>query len=145
MTSNKYFAVLKVRSAIQAGPEVKGTLKRLRLIKKMSLAVFKATPELRGLLTVVKDYTTFGEISEEFLGEIIKKRGKEFKARTHDSRGKLNYQNHIVFNKQKYKPIFHLNPPIGGFERKGIKKTFVQGGVLGDRKEKIQKLIERML
>ena len=41
--------------------------------------------------------------------------------------------------------IVHLHPPRGGFERKGIKTPFVSGGALGDRKEKINDLIKRMI
>ena len=39
---------------------------------------------------------------------------------------------------------FRLHPPKGGFERRGIKKTFKEGGVLGYRGKEIIKLIEKM-
>ena len=41
--------------------------------------------------------------------------------------------------------VMHLHPPRGGFERKGIKKTFRQGGAQGHRGEKINDLIRKML
>ena len=43
------------------------------------------------------------------------------------------------------KRFFRLRPPEKGFERKGIKKTYAVGGVLGYRKDKINELIMRML
>jgi len=43
------------------------------------------------------------------------------------------------------KLFFKLCPPVHGFERKGIKKPFSMGGVLGYRKEKINELIKRMV
>ena len=43
------------------------------------------------------------------------------------------------------KQFFRLHPPIGGFERKGIKKPYSIGGALGYRKEKINNLIKKML
>ncbi|MBI2140060.1 uL30 family ribosomal protein [Candidatus Woesearchaeota archaeon] len=41
--------------------------------------------------------------------------------------------------------IFHLNNPLGGFERKGIKVGFNAGGVLGYRGKEINGLIRKML
>jgi large subunit ribosomal protein L30 len=41
--------------------------------------------------------------------------------------------------------VFRLSPPRGGFERKGIKTPFTMGGALGNRKEKINDLIKRMI
>lgn len=38
-----------------------------------------------------------------------------------------------------------LNSPRKGFGRKGVKMPFSKGGALGERKEKINDLIERML
>lgn len=38
-----------------------------------------------------------------------------------------------------------LQPPRGGFERKGTKKPFIKGGALGDRKDKINDLIQKMM
>ncbi|RME31743.1 hypothetical protein D6789_01850 [Candidatus Woesearchaeota archaeon] len=38
-----------------------------------------------------------------------------------------------------------LHPPRGGWERKGIKKGFAEGGALGDRGAKMDDLIKRML
>ena len=43
------------------------------------------------------------------------------------------------------KPFFRLNPPVKGFDRKGIKVPFSLGGALGYRKEKINDLIKRMV
>jgi large subunit ribosomal protein L30 len=38
-----------------------------------------------------------------------------------------------------------MSPPRKGFERKGIKISYSIGGALGDRKEKINELIVRMI
>jgi len=43
------------------------------------------------------------------------------------------------------KNFFRLNPPKGGFERKGIKIQYSLGGALGYRKEKINDLVVKML
>ena len=43
------------------------------------------------------------------------------------------------------KPVFRLNPPRGGFERRGIKKPRSLGGALGYRGDKIKELLGRMV
>ena len=43
------------------------------------------------------------------------------------------------------KRFFRLKPPEKGFEKKGIKKQYSLGGVLGYRKGKINELIRKML
>jgi len=143
--ASEYLVVLKVRSAIDANPKISGILQRLKLRRKLTLAVFPNTPEILNQIKEVKDYTTSGEIDSEFLGRIIEARGKEYKGRLTDSKKKLKYEGHIKYKNKLYKGHFHLHPPRGGFERKGIKKSFTQGGVLGARGEKIKELIERML
>ena len=46
---------------------------------------------------------------------------------------------------KKIGTLRRLHPPRGGFERKGIKLPFTKGGVYGNRGEKINDLVERML
>lgn len=46
---------------------------------------------------------------------------------------------------KKLGKITHLKPPVGGFERKGVKMPFSKGGALGYRGKNIQDLIRRML
>ena len=143
--TNNYLAVIKLRSGINASDKAKGILYRLRLRKKNTMVIFKNTPDILGQLKQVKDFVTYGEIDDAMLGKIISKRGQEFKGRLTDSKEKVKYAKHITINKKHYKPYFALHPPVGGFERKGIKKGFAQGGALGSRGPKIKELIERML
>lgn len=119
-------AVIQIRGTINAKKEIRDTLKFLNLQRKHACAIVSDTPNYAGMLNKVKDYVTFGEISEDVEKKIISKRGIK------NSDGKL-------------KPFFRLHPPKGGFERKGIKKTFKEGGVLGNRGKEMSKLIERML
>jgi large subunit ribosomal protein L30 len=145
MAENKYIAVVKIRSKIDASDKIKFALDNLRLRNKLRCAVFLDNPSIRGQLRIVKDFTTFGTISEEFLGEMLKKRGEEFTTRDQDSKGKIKYGGFLTHDKKKFKSVLRLHPPVGGFERKGIKKPFNLGGALGDRKDKIKDLIVRML
>ena len=111
-------AIIQIRGLVGAKQEVKDTLKMLNLQKKNSCAIVEGTPAYLGMIEKVKDYVTFGEISEETI-KSMEPRKKE---------------------KQ-----YALNPPVGGFERKGTKKLFKYGGALGARGDKINELIKRMI
>jgi large subunit ribosomal protein L30 len=137
-------AIILVRGKVTFSQPVKDTLKMLNLPRKNSCTVVEDTPINRGMIKKVKDFTTYGEIDEETFKELVDKRGEESGNRTSDSKNKYNY-NFVEINGKKYKSYFRLNPPRKGFGRKGIKIAFKIGGALGDRKEKINDLIKRML
>jgi large subunit ribosomal protein L30 len=117
---NKMLAVILIRGIIGTNKDIKDTLRMLNLQTKFSCAVIADTPTNRGMLRKVKDYTTFGEISEETLKLLDGKRKKK--------------NNHYA-----------LSPPRGGFERNGIKNPFTTHGALGDRAEKINDLLKKMI
>ena len=123
---NLTIAVLRVRGAARVNKDIKNTLERLKLFAKNNCVLIKDTPDMLGMVKKVKDYVTWGVIDEETKNAMIEKRGKK------DNEGK-------VMNN------FQLCPPVGGFERKGVKKAFSIGGALGNRKEKINDLIKKML
>lgn len=111
-------AVILIRGIIGSGQEVKDTLKMLNFRRKNNCIVLEKKPELEGMVKKVKDLTTWGEVSEETLKEMEKrKKGK----------------------------VYNLHPPRKGYGRKGIKVPFKVGGGLGYRGEKINDLIKRML
>ena len=129
----------------------------LRLKKKHACVVVDDNDVSRGMLQKVKDYVTYGVVTEDFFAEIISKRGELVgKAKVADSKvdfkkiAKDYFAGTIKLRefeeKFNLKPFFRLHPPKGGFERGGIKKTFVSGGVLGKRSdEAIVSLITKML
>jgi large subunit ribosomal protein L30 len=143
-TGNKYLAVIRIRSAINATDKVKSILEHLRLMNKMMCSLYKDTPSIRGQIVFVKDYVAWGELNSEELKEIVLKKGKEFKGRTEDSKKLIKYRGYLSIGNKKYNSVLRLNSPRGGFEKKGIKKSFANGGALGYRKEKIFDLIKRM-
>ncbi|HDP73488.1 MAG TPA: hypothetical protein ENN46_00820 [Candidatus Woesearchaeota archaeon] len=120
-------AVVLIRSRIGTDIRIKDALDRLSLRKKMVCSVFDKSPSLMGMLERVKDYATYGEISDETFKLLSEKR----KDRKAGSGSKSS--------------VFFLAPPKGGFERKGIKVPFSNGGVLGYRKEKMNDLILKMI
>lgn len=116
-------AAVLLRGLVGTNRETKETLAFLGLRKKHACVIIEDTPTVRGMLKKAQNYITFGPISEETLKELIAKRGKS----------------------SKENKVFFLAPPIGGFERKGIKKSFVAGGALGERKEAINDLLRKMI
>lgn len=125
-TANKEFlAAILIRSTRGMRQDIKDTVFMLRLRKKNSCSVLADNAETKGMIKKAKDFITFGTISEKDLEHIEKSKLKRKKFNT--------------------TTIFFLHPPRGGFERKGIKVPFGQGGALGDRKDKIAELINRMM
>lgn len=111
-------AVILIRSAIGHKPEVKATLKIFHLKRKNNCVLLENKIENTGMIKRVKDLVTWGEVNEDILKELEKKK--------------------------KGKTIC-LHPPRKGYGRKGIKIPFKVGGGLGYRGDKINDLIKRML
>lgn len=115
-------AVVRITGQVGLNKKVKETLFRLRLRRKYSCIVLKDLSESqKGMISSVRNFISYGEISEETYKKLVDARGKK------ESEGKL-------------KPFFRLHPP-----RKGIKSKFHYPiGVLGENK-KMDELILRML
>ncbi|MFH1455547.1 MAG: 50S ribosomal protein L30 [archaeon] len=155
----KQIAIIRIRGKVGLHKEVKDTLNMLRLYRQNQCVVVPSNPSYVGMITKVKDYVTWGEVNEETLILLLQKRGRlaAKKQLTDDyvkNKVKLDITSFAkeVFGMKKQlrdvpglKPFFKLHPPIGGYERKGIKKPFSLGGVLGYRKDKINDLIKRMV
>ena len=117
-------AVVLIRGMIGARQPVKDTLSMLRLRKKHACLVVKNTPHFSGMFNKVKDFVAYGPVAQATVDEIKKARTPAF-----DEKGSV---------------VFNMAPPKGGFERKGIKKTFVQGGALGKRPQ-MNTLLKKMM
>jgi large subunit ribosomal protein L30 len=116
----KKIAVIRIAGHVRLKNEIVDTLKMLNLNKKNSCIVILENPSMMGMIKKVKDRVTWGEIDEETYKLLKEKRDKG----------------------EKY---FALNPPRGGYARKGTKLPFKMGGALGYRKDKINDLIRRMI
>lgn len=111
-------ASIRITGEVGLRKEIVETLNRLRLRRKYSCIVFEnPTKEQLGMVKKVRDFVAFGEIDEKTYKKLVENR------------------------KTKIKNFFRLHPP-----RRGIKtKLHFPKGVLGNHKEKINELIERML
>ncbi len=111
-------AVVLVRGTIRASKAILDTLHMLRLRKKNACVMLENSASTLGMITKVKDYVTWGEVSDEVAGAVAS-RARE--------------------------GVAHMSPPRKGFGRKGVKKAFSSGGALGYRGEKMDDLIKRMM
>ena len=155
----KQIALIRIRGTLGLRKDIKDTLKMLRLFNKNFCVVLKETPQNAGMIKKVKDYISWGEVDEKTLKLLLTKRGKlpgkkQLTEKYIEEKIKLNldsFTKEIMEGKKSLKDLpglklfFRLKPPIGGFERKGIKTPFSLGGALGYRKEKINDLIKRMI
>ncbi len=152
------YAVIRVRGSVNVKPDIRRTMQLLRLTRANHCVLLEENTVHKGMLQIVKDYTTWGEINKETLTKLMMARGRligdkplteEYlkKAAPYHSFEKLSEA--ILENKVKYKdipevkPLFRLNPPRKG--HRTVKRSFVNKGSLGYRKDAINPLIERML
>ncbi len=152
-------AVIRIRGTIRTKQEIENTFRLLRLYKKNYCVVIENTPHYIGMLKKIQHYSTWGEINQDTFKTLIENRGrlarkKKLSLQYLKQKTGLDFD---TFAKEFFsfkknlkdipglKMFFRLSPPKKGFERKGIKAPFSQGGVLGYRKEKINELIMRMV
>ncbi len=114
----KKVAVIRIKGGVGLRKDINDTLKMLRLYIKNSCVSLDNTTSKIGMVKKVKDFVTWGEVDDETLQLLEKRSNKKF---------------------------YRLNPPRGGYGRKGTKVPFKIGGALGYRGEKINELIRRML
>ena len=112
------FAIIQIRGTIGVPFTIKDTLEKLKLKKKHNCRIIEDSPSIRGMFEKIRHLVTWGSIDDETL-TLLKAKGEG--------------------------PVFALHPPRKGFGRKGVKMPFSKGGTYGDRKEKINELIKRML
>lgn len=124
--ADTYLAAVIIRGEQGIRVGIRNALFSLRLRNKHACVILPDTALTRGQLRKCKDYITYGTITDETKKLLEEKRGEK------DASGKL-------------KPFFRLHPPRGGYESKGIKKSFAEGGALGDRGAKMDALIRKML
>ena len=152
------YAAIRVRGTVNIRGDIKDTLTMLRLNRVNHCVILPADPSTEGMLRKVKDYITWGDLRPEVLAKLILKRGRlEDGKKVTDSYVKKHteFKSLIAFakavceGKEKFtsleaiRPVIRLHPPAKGYE--GIKRSFVEGGALGYRGDKINDLVDRMI
>jgi len=152
-------AVIRIRGDVGLSPDVRKTFELLRLYRKNYCVILPTDKSTVAMIQKVKDFAAFGEISREQFAKLLQSRGKlagdkpltEAFLKDKTKHGIKEFTDAFYDSKISLKEVpslkqyFRLHPPIGGFEKGGIKKAFAEGGVLGYRGKEIDKLIERMI
>jgi len=151
------FAVVKLRSAVNIRPQIRDTLKMLRLNRVNHCVVLEDNPNNKGMIQKVKDYVAWGIISPEALAQMMRNRGElvggirltDDYVKEHTSVEDIDALAQAVCNGEisqkdigQLKPLFRLHPPRKG--HKGIKKSVPEGGVLGFHGDSIDILLHKM-
>jgi large subunit ribosomal protein L30 len=150
------WAVVRVRGQVNIKPKIKRTMKLMRLNRVNHCVIIPENEVYKGMLNIIKDYVTWGEIDSDTAQIMLESSGKKSgntdftKADLKDTAFKtikalakgLSDGKTIVRDIPELKPVFRLHPPRKGYE--GIKRSFKEGGALGYRGEKINQLIRRM-
>lgn len=152
------YAVIRVRGQADVNKDIRYTMGLMGLTRVNHCVIVPENPSTKGMLQVVKDYCTWGEIDEETLSAMIRTRGKisgdddmtddYLKANTAfgsvEELAKAMIENdYKMRDVEGAKHVFRLHPPIKGYE--GNKRSYTNGGSLGYRGAKINDLINRML
>lgn len=135
--------VIRISGQAQLPTKVIETLYRMRMRRKYIGTLLEDTPENRKLLERVRNYVAFGVVSDAMLQQLLENRGVSVTKKPFDARKVAQIIQTKGFEEAGIKPFFRLHPPRKGIESK--KHFGVGKGVLGDHKEAIDKLVERML
>lgn len=153
----KAYLVVRMRGQINVPHWAKNTLNLLKLDKKFRATIIPAKDNTNGMLDAVKHYVSWQEANLDITKELFNKKGRKagYKKITNEDVAKLGFktidelaasvsEGKISMNKIKpIKPWFALSPPKHGF-RRSTRKTYGEGGILGQNKE-LAELVRSMM
>lgn len=140
-------AVIRVRGVRQVNPKIVRTLELLRLNKPNHCVVVEDSKQMMGMLNIVKDYVTYGNIDEKTLFDMLNKRGTKDSKKLKDvlKQEEIKDLAKKIMNGEKLSkqvnPVFRLKPPRKGY--KGTKRAYPEGD-LGSR-DNINLLLRKMM
>ena len=152
------FAVIRLRGKHDLRVSVQDTLKMLHLTRQNHCVIVPQDPTYEGMLRVVKDFVTWGEVDDQTLAKALLRRGRAVGDKPIDdafvkahSRFKSIWDLSPAVTKgeatlrevKDLRPVLRLHPPVKGL--RAIKRGFHDGGDLGYRGTAINELINRML
>jgi len=157
---SRLFALVRVKGRTHVRGSISDTMKMLNLSRVNHCSILLDDAKYKGMIFKVKDYVTWGEVSDKTLMRLLKERARvtgdealtdAYVKSNSKFDGIKSFSEALMACKAKIsdvkglRKVFRLNPPKKGFERKGIKEPYSRHGVLGYRGENINNLIERMI
>jgi large subunit ribosomal protein L30 len=152
------FAVLRLRGKGDLRHEVKDTLRMLHLTRQNHCSIVPEDETFRGMLRLVKDHVTWGEIEPEVLAKLLLRRGRQVGDKPIDDafvKGHSKFKSiwdlsqaiakgeARLLEVRDLRPVVRLPPPRKGY--RGIKRGYNDGGDLGYRGKAINELLQRMI
>jgi len=153
------YVVIRLKGMNHVKQDLDRTMKLLRLNKKHHCVLIQPTGPNVGMINKLKYCVTWGEIDDETLATLIRKRGrisgdkrfteeysKQNTGKTIEHIAKeLNELKLKIKEIPGLKPVFRLRPPSHGFKEKSNAAEFSMGGSLGYRGKEINELLKRMI
>lgn len=151
------FAIIRLRGRVNRSKKVEDTFKMLHLNAPNNCVLIPETSSFKGMLNVIKDFCTWGEIERDVLIELLKRRLRKKGRKRVDEKTLKEITNFSSFEEfadallegkvkikdfKELNPTFRLSPPSKGF--KSIKIHYPKGD-LGYRGKKINELLKRMI
>ena len=148
--------VVRVRGAIHSRLDVVETLRHLHLTRPNHATVLPEAPSVRGMLTRVQGYITWGEAEPETVELLLRERGETVhgeRLTDADLNASLRAKDLPEVTRRVaeggmskvvgLKPLFRLGAPKGGW--RSTKRAYSLGGALGYRGRAINELVRRMV
>ncbi len=136
-------AIVRVRAPAEVRDSINDTLKMLRLTRANHCVLVPESPSTAGMLLKARGCITWGPVRAELVEELVAKRGRlAGDERVEPGEAKKAAAAILKGERTAVKPVFRLNPPSKGY--RATKRAWPKGD-LGDRGEKINELIERMM
>ena len=154
----KCLVAVRIRGLSDISQETKDTLIMLRLTRNCHATLLDDRPAYNGMLRKSQHCLTWGEVSQESIALLLKKRGrlvgdkkltdeyaKELDYKSLDDLAEAIFKVDIEFSSlPEVKPVFRLRPPKKGYKGK-VKKSYAAGGEAGYRGDAINDLLKRMV
>jgi large subunit ribosomal protein L30 len=148
--------IVRVRGSLHARHDIVETLQYLHLNRPNHATVVPEVPSVRGMLSKVQGYVTWGEAEPETVSLLLKERGETVAGSrlTAESVSEIAPGQDLpaitrsvaekgLTQVRGIKPLFRLKAPKGGW--RSTKKPFTLGGALGYRGRSINDLVRKML
>jgi large subunit ribosomal protein L30 len=151
-------AVVRIRGHAKIQHTAVKTMDMMKLTRPNHCVLLPETTTTKGMLQVVKDYVTWGEVSHETIARMLFQRGEVIGGvKLTDAYVKENSKYPSILSLAKamekgeakvsdvkgLKPVIRLPPPRKGY--RSTRRSFSDGGSLGYRGADIEKLVDRML
>jgi len=139
------YCVVRIRGTVNTSPTAKKTLEMLNLRRTNNASIWVESESVRKMFKIVEHMVAFGKIDDETLKELVEKKGEAIEGKLDAKKVLEGLKSGKTANQVGLDNCFRLNPPKGGFERKGVKVPYNMGGAHGYRKDGVGKLVKKMI